>query len=131
MIWNEIQFFRPAEFACKCGRCKSDGTEMSLDVVNKLDQLRERMKIPLRVTSGYRCPDYNAQVSTTGRNGPHTTGRAADIAVAGPDAFRLVRHCTLGGWFTGIGVHQRGDHAKRFIHLDDLDGDGRPWIWTY
>ena len=50
----------------------------------------------------------------------HLSGRAVDIAISGDKAHRLVRMALLLG-FTGIGVRQRGDHRRRFVHLDDLD----------
>lgn len=129
--WSNIKHFKPAEFACKCGMCDSDGTEMDEEFVRSLDQLRERMKTPFVITSGFRCPAYNVMVSTTGPDGPHTTGHAADVQLSGPLAFHLLRQCVLGGWMTGIGLHQKGPHNKRFIHLDDLGTDNRPWVWTY
>lgn len=128
--WSDIKHFTPDEFECRCG---CERMEMQLDFVLKLDDLRERLGFPLVVTSGYRCPDYNEQISTTGRDGPHTTGRAADVSLAGPRVFSLVTQCSLGGWMRGIGLHQRGPHAKRFVHLDDLaePNHPRPRIWTY
>lgn len=129
--WPGVRYFKPHEFKCRCGVCESDGLEMSQEFIRKLDDLRHRLNHPLRVSSGYRCPDYNASLSTTGRDGPHTTGRAVDIAVSGQRAFNVVTQASLGGWFSGIGVHQRGDFSGRFIHLDDLMGDTRPRIWTY
>ena len=131
--WADIKHFDPGEFRCKCGTCGSDGHEMNIDFVAKLDDLRERIGVPLWVSSGYRCPAYNSQISTTGEDGPHTTGRAADVALYGPNVHRLVQQSSLGGWFSGIGLHQRGPHAKRFVHLDDLEEPDhpRPRIWTY
>lgn len=133
ITWDIIEHFKPAEFACRCGECGSTGEEMNLNFIFALDQLRERQGRPIIITSGYRCPAYNDSISTTGRNGPHTTGQAADVAVSGEDAFHLVQQCTLGGWMRGIGINQRGPFEKRFIHLDDLDGPDhpRPRIWTY
>jgi uncharacterized protein YcbK (DUF882 family) len=131
--WKDIKHFKPAEFACRCGECGSDGNEMNLDFVDSLDQLRERLGYPMTITSGYRCPAYNERISTTGKDGPHTTGRAADVLISGEQAFRLVQQCSLGGWMSGIGIKQKGPHEKRFIHLDDLAGPDhpRPRIWTY
>lgn len=132
LTWDKIKHFKPREFACRCGKCGSDGTEMDLEFVDKLDQLRERSHIPFYITSGYRCPAYNMQVSTTGADGPHTTGRAADVKLSGASVFRVMQQSTLGGWMTGIGLHQRGPHSKRFIHLDDLgQPHPRPRVWTY
>ncbi len=131
--WDQINHFAPDEFACRCGACGSDGMEMDLNFIFALDQLRERAGYPFVITSGYRCPAHNNAVGSTGFDGPHTTGRAADILVSGERAFHLVQQCTLGGWMRGIGINQRGPHEKRFIHLDDLEGPEhpRPRIWTY
>lgn len=128
--WAEITFFKKTEFDCNCG-CGSNLMEKTF--LKTLDDLRGRCDFPFIITSGYRCPEYNDAVSSTGRNGPHTTGRAADIKLFGQRAFNVIRHCTLGGWMTGIGVMQHGPHNSRFIHLDDLEpGDRfRPTIWTY
>jgi uncharacterized protein YcbK (DUF882 family) len=121
------EFFTEAEFACKhCGEQKMD-TAFLLD----LAALRRECGFPFVVSSGYRCPVHNANVSTTGANGPHTTGRAVDIAVSGTRAMSLLR-AAIGGGFTGIGVQQKG--AGRFIHLDNLPqaaGRVRPAIWSY
>lgn len=131
--WDQIEHFKPAEFACKCGDCGSDGTEMDMNFIYALEQLRERSGRAMIITSGYRCPAYNDRIASTGRDGPHTTGRAADISISGERAFHLVQQSTLGGWMTGIGINQKGPHEKRFIHLDDLNGPEhpRPRIWSY
>lgn len=98
-----------------------------------LQDLRRSLGFPLPVTSGYRCPDHNAKVSSTGRTGPHTTGKAADIRLSGDAAFDLAQ-AAIEAWATGLGVAQKGDHAGRFIHLDRLPASGphpRPRIWSY
>ena len=83
----------------------------------------------MSLSSAYRCPDHNDAVSSTGRNGPHTIG-AADVKVSGAKAKELLMAaCDAGA--TGIGVSQKGPHAARFIHIDRLEGDSRPWIWSY
>lgn len=120
--------FTPQEMACRgTGRLMIDR-----EFMDRLQVLRDLLGFPLPVTSGYRTPDYNAQASTTGRTGPHTTGRAADITIYGEHGFMLLTRIKMLG-FTGIGSKQHGPHALRFIHLDDLpDGDcPRPTIWTY
>jgi uncharacterized protein YcbK (DUF882 family) len=99
----------------------------------RLEKLRDAMDMPLRLSSAYRCPRHNVFVSNTGPRGPHTTGHAVDILIAGADALRLVQHAIACG-MTGIGISQKGAHASRFVHVDDLpDGAGhpRPWLWTY
>lgn len=120
MAWK---FFKLSEFDCKhCGQ-----NMMQSGFIDKLDALRKEVGFPLRVTSGYRCPQHNMAVSTTGPNGPHTTGRAVDLGVDRARAL-IVLKAALNGGFTGVGIQQKG--ASRFIHLDDLE-DGRPTIWSY
>ena len=120
MAW---QFFTKEEMACRhCGECEMDETFMS-----DLDWLREKYGKALRITSGFRCADHNATVSSTGRNGPHTTGRAADISIERTNAYELSK-IILRGPFTGVGFAQKG--GSRFIHVDTLQ-ENRPTIWTY
>jgi len=119
--------FTPEEMACR-----GSGELLVVPVfMERLQRLRAAFGRPMPVTSGYRTPAHNARVSSTGTDGPHTTGRAVDIAVSGSDAFELVRLALACG-FTGIGVRQRGAWNGRFIHLDDIESPGiRPRIWSY
>jgi len=119
--------FKASELACKCG-C---GMLPAQDFMDRVEKLRLSVGFPLPVTSAARCPEHNARVSSTGRTGPHTTGRAIDLGVLGSQA-HAVLHAALSMGFTGIGVAQKG--AGRFIHIDDLpNGPGcpRPFIWSY
>jgi len=120
-VWS---YFTPQEFACK-----GDGSiRVKPEFMDRLQRVRVKFNKPMIVTSGYRSPAYNAKVSGTGEGGPHTTGRAVDIAVRGEDAYRLLK-LALEESLTGIGISQKG--ASRFIHLDDLAGEKRPRIWSY
>lgn len=92
--------------------------------LDKLQELRDAYGKPMPVTSYYRSPEYNAVVSSTGRTGPHTTGRAVDIAVRGYEAAVLTGLAVDLG-FTGFGWQQKG--AGRFLHLDTLE----PRSWSY
>lgn len=112
-----------------CPHCKHKGIEP--DFLFRLDGLRDAVGFPLRVSSGYRCPAHNARVSSTGEDGPHTTGRAVDLAVTHWQAYQVVAAAVKLG-FTGIGVKQHD--TGRFIHIDDLQADvgrPRPTIWSY
>lgn len=105
-----------------------------LDFMEKVETIRAVYGKPMKVNSAARCSAYNAKVSSTGLTGPHTTGRAIDIGISGHDAHELLRAAMRYGYFTGIGVSQKGPHKDRFLHLDDLpnvDGQPRPWVWTY
>jgi zinc D-Ala-D-Ala carboxypeptidase len=121
MNWDKFPNFKPSEFACKhCDEVRMDETFMI-----RLQELRSFYGKPIRISSGYRCPEHNQSVSTTGPNGPHTTGKAVDIAVQGEDALTLLQCAFVLGW-SRIGINQKG--TGRFIHLDRLPGKA---IWTY
>jgi len=126
----KYKFFSREEVECRCG-C---GGVPKKELMNKLETLREYVKFPLIVSSGCRCPDYNKKVSTTGDSGPHVLGLAVDIKIHGARAFELVSLARSFG-FTGIGISQKGEMEKRFIHLDCVPvGDDkipRPTIWSY
>lgn len=124
---NWLHFSRD-EFKCKCG-CKQNLIADSF--VDKLERVRVYLDFPLPISSGYRCPAYNAKVSSTGLVGPHTTGHAADILVDRKRAFHLLSVAEAYG-FTGLGILQKGN--TRFIHLDDLPNSPnqpRPTVWSY
>ena len=116
------------ECHCRCGQM-----EMDHEFLNRLESLRIAFGKPMPISSGFRCPTYNAQVSGTGFTGPHITGKAVDVAISGEEAFELLALALAHG-FTGIGLKQNGPHNKRFIHLDLIEnspGRPRPRIWTY
>lgn len=98
--------------------------------MDRLEEIRVQLGIPLPLSSAYRCPDYNNEVSSTGFDGPHTTGKAIDVLISGEDAFHLMDLAFEHGMM-GVGVSQKGDHDSRFIHLDTLTGGTRPWVWSY
>lgn len=120
--------FSRNELKCKCG---CDRMEIPQPFLDKLEDLRNAFDKPMIITSGYRCPRHNADVSETGDAGPHTVG-AVDIAVSGADAHKLLQLAFLVG-FTGVGIKQKGPFAARFIHLDDMPPTThpRPRVWTY
>ena len=119
--------FTDAELACHCGCGALPPTQFQA----ALEEFRLYYGAPMRLSSGARCPVHNASVSHTGPHGPHTIA-AVDVLCHGRDARALLDAAIRWGW-SGIGVHQRGPSAARFLHLDDLP-DGahpRPWVWTY
>ena len=115
------------ELTCKCG-C---GMLPAQDFMAKVQRLREMAGFPMAVSSAARCPKHNSKVSSTGTTGPHTTGRAIDLAVS-HDKAHVVLTLAMRMGFSGIGVQQKG--GGRFIHLDDLPnapGQPRPTVWSY
>ena len=126
------QFFSKKELQCRCGQYCGYSCPMDADFIQRLDDLRERYGKSLIVTSGYRCPQHNSSVSSTGASGPHTTGKAIDFGVSRGDGHALLE-IAMSMKFSGIGIAQKG--SGRFIHLDDLTASEtnnmRPWLWSY
>lgn len=120
--------FTLKELQCRCG-CGRMGMDQAF--LERLEDLRIAYGKPMIINSGYRCPDYNDRISSTGRTGPHTLG-AVDVRISGAEAHRLLAMAMLIG-FTGIGVKQHGPGGGRFIHLDNLPAHNhpRPRVWTY
>lgn len=117
--------FSDGELMCSCG-CKGLPPKEFQDA---LERLRVSFGKPMRLSSAFRCPEYNAQVSSTGENGPHTRG-AVDVLAWGAEARSLVGAAIAMGW-SGIGIAQSGPRRSRFVHLDTQAGPTRPWIWSY
>lgn len=126
--WSLYPNFSEDEFRCKCGCGQADMNPTFLGI---LQTIRTIVNEPLVVSSGYRCPEHNNRVSSTGRDGPHTTGRAVDLAVSHGLAHKVIAAALATG-ITGLGVNQKG--RGRFLHLDDLPealGRPRPTVWSY
>ena len=99
---------------------------MDEEFMRMLQELRNELG-PLRIISGFRCPEHNMKVASTGKNGPHTQAKASDILISGERAMMLFEKARQIG-FSGIGVSQKGPHHKRFVHVDTLE---RKALWTY
>lgn len=120
--WILVDFFKPEEFACTCcGEVK-----ISMKLVRILDKARGKAGFPFAVSSGYRCPEYNALIG----GGPeHELGLAADIVAR---QSRTRYHVLFSVWevhpINRIGVD------KTFIHFgvgtidDGLDENV---LWPY
>ena len=125
--------FSSAEMMCSCG-CGEDA--MDPDFMAILQNIRDDMNRPLRVSSGVRCAKHNSKVSSTGKDGPHVPRKngtaASDILIAGADALRLIDIARKHG-VSGVGISQRRTHSKRFIHLDTISDSHhpRPTMWSY
>lgn len=104
------KYFKWSEFECPC--CKK--TIIDTELMTLLDQIREDFGEPIRVTSGYRCPDHNKKVGGV-PNSTHQLGKGADIAPLNHDVDdldRLLKSCQKFSWNIGNGIN------KGFIHVD-------------
>lgn len=80
---GEIQLtknFRLSEFICPCGK---NHVKADMDLVHKLQTLRDLLGSAVNIPIGYRCPEFNAKVANAADNSCHMYGRAADIKCPG------------------------------------------------
>jgi uncharacterized protein YcbK (DUF882 family) len=100
-------------------------SDLTMHHIEKLENLRLAFGAPLRVTSGYRCPEKNAEVGGAKRS-MHLEF-ATDIAPTGPvDVGALTVLHKLGHelGFTGVGQY------NTFLHFDCREYVGRtPAEW--
>lgn len=107
--------FSRSEFRCRhCG--KAPIVDPQLVVV--LERIRSISGAPLRILSGYRCPEHNAAVRGAPRS-QHLLGRAADIP-----AGRATLGQARAAGATGVGI--RDGWA---VHVDTRPG--APATWHY
>jgi hypothetical protein len=94
---NLSKDFTLEEFICSdtAKRQGIDNTPTELAIANLiilchflLQPIRTHIGKPMRVTSGYRCPELNRAVSGVATS-QHTEGKAADIAIPGMSACDL------------------------------------------
>ena len=122
------KYFLPHEL--RCSHCAAE--RMQPHFMENIITLRELLGFPFIVTSAYRCKNHPIEVRKDSP-GAHTTGQALDINVYGNNAHRLLDAALRAG-FSGVGISQKGEHLKRFIHLDNLgtsDTRPRPTVWSY
>ena len=110
--------FSKSEMACRCG-CGI--YEMDDEFMRMLQELRNEMNGPLRVTSARRCDRHNDAVSTAKnkKNAVYNLGQASNILISGERTMLLFEKARKVG-FSGIGLSQKGNHSSRFLHLDTL-----------
>lgn len=74
------KYFKLSEFRCKCNGkyCTGYPSALSESLVTGLNTLRERVGSPLSITSGMRCPTWNAKQGGA-KSSRHMAGKAADI----------------------------------------------------
>jgi len=119
---TQWDYFTREELACShCGELHMDNLFM-----DALVRIRKRCDFPLPITSGYRCPDHPIELKKGHTHGPHTTGKAVDVAITGEQAIIFLRH-VLNYNITGIGINQSEHGGTKFIHIDQV----RPRIWSY
>ena len=103
--------FKAREFACKDG---SDAILVAPRLVMVLQSIRAHFGAAVTINSGYRTPQYNAQVGGAAHS-QHCYGTAADISVRGqtPAAVAAYARQLMPDW-GGVGEYT----GQGFTHVD-------------
>jgi uncharacterized protein YcbK (DUF882 family) len=112
--------FSEDELRCRCGRnCL---TYVTPELINALEELRELVRQPITITSGYRCINNNAEVGG-GKNSMHLVGKAADLKIKNFSVAQMYEAALqIEAFFNGgIGVYP----TDGFIHVDVRQGKAR------
>lgn len=119
------KYFKTSEFSCQCKLKGCVDQKVSIELINKLTELREAVNEPLTVTSGFRCKEHQAYIRASGQStvvakaSTHELGDAADIK---PTRMTINDLETIAArYFMSIGI------AKNFLHLDLRVGKVRRW----
>lgn len=113
--WDDIVYFKPGEFACKCGGfCDGAPAQMEEKLIRTADRVRSLLGAPVTVSSGLRCRQHNANVGGVS-NSRHLSGKAMDFCAAGKTAeevLAVVRKQPEIRYAYAI--------DNRFVHMDIL-----------
>ena len=110
------EHFNRSEFACSC-LCGFDTVDAVL--LEALEAIRSHFGVPIRVTSGCRCPSHNHDVGGS-RNSQHKKGRAADIQMS-------VDPAEVASFAEDLGLSV--GRYETFTHVDTRSGP--PSRWSY
>lgn len=124
-----MNYFENKEFECKCG---CGFAIVHPELLNMLNQLRERLGEAIYISSGCRCPGHDIMAGGSG-GGFHTRGMAADIYTESMEngitsMDELANICTA----LGFGGVERNDHFGNYVHVDvrDMAGYAR-YLWRF
>jgi len=119
---NLTKNFTSAEMSCKCcGAVFMDG-----EFMRALQRLRDIVKFPLPINSGFRCEKHNKKIGGA-KHSRHLVGCAADISTKNLSISQiktLKEAIKLIDEFDGVA---EGDG---FVHVDSRPGD-KNVTWTY
>lgn len=130
--------FDSSEFRCRCkerghtgtgfcgGTSGPDPARLRL-LTEGLQKLRDKVGKPVVVSSGYRCPGYNATLPGAAKASQHMTGGAADVRVEGYTSESLMQVVEEMNLFTGRGIYPK----QGYIHVDvraGLTGKTTRWV---
>jgi hypothetical protein len=121
--------FSRDEFCCRGpvnqnfgGDCCGGAAPVSLELVKKLQKIRDGFGGAVHITSGFRCVKYNSFVGGAA-DSQHLYGLAADISPLSGDFKGLVQAVMDNIVSGGCGLYPE----KNFIHVDIRPGAVARW----
>ena len=112
--------FNRVEFECKCGCGKDDIKD---DLAVKVQLVRDLIKRPIRINSGIRCAQHNANTKAKPTSS-HVDGWAADLGYSGSaERDELLK--------AAMEVFDRVGIAKTFIHVVVDPNKSPRVVWLY
>lgn len=130
-VWNKgdhahlSAHFQTSEFECRCKNEECAEQRISVELINRLEWLREAAKSSLRCHSGFRCAAKQEQIRKSGvstvvaKVSTHEKGDAADVSTSAGTPKELLKLAAMK--FKSIGI------AVNFLHLDLRDDAVRRW----
>ncbi len=119
---SDTKNFKVSEFACKhCGENKIDQR-----VIDMAQIIRDELGVPVKVNSGYRCPEHNKKVGGV-KGSRHTLGHAADLSssVGAKAMYAAIKKLHQEGKLPMLGYCIR---YPSFCHVDiDKRASGNMW----
>ena len=125
---KEIKYFEMSEFDSP-DQIGSGKINMNMKFVQRLDQARESAGVPFKITSGFRSPEYHAELKKRGYHtspsSEHLKGNAVDIATPDSVARYKILKSLMDVGFTRFGIGQT------FIHVDCSTDKSQSVVWDY
>ena len=128
----ENPYFKKEELICKeTGEYRFDAAFLA-----KLIDLRRECNFPFRISSAFRSihhPIESRKIAQGKQPGAHNYSRSVDILCSGKRAYKAAKIAMVMGF--RVGISQKGNIRKRFIHIDDMTGEDEKRfscpIWSY
>ena len=114
--------FKRSEFKCQCGCGAND---ISLDLVQRLQEVRDALGQMMVISSGVRCKKHNEAVGGS-EHSSHIEGNATAVDIACPNSvYREKLLTAIMPVFDRVGI------AKTFIHCDVDANKTAGVVWLY
>ena len=114
--------FTREEIQCRCGCGAND---ISMDLIARLQEVRESLGQSMRITSGVRCVSHNSKVGGSERSS-HLAGNATAVDIACDNSrYRQKLLEAMMPVFDRVGI------AKTFIHCDVDPNKTAEVVWLY